>query len=59
MHKCEDNIEIILTNIGREGVDRIHLAQDKSRWRPLELMLMKFKCKVSLRLTKHQAMKTY
>jgi hypothetical protein len=28
----EDNIRMDLREIGREGVDRIHLSQDRDRW---------------------------
>jgi hypothetical protein len=30
-----DNIGMDLKEIGREGVDWIHLAQDRVQWRPL------------------------
>jgi hypothetical protein len=33
--KCEDNIRKDLTEIRREGVDWIHLAQDRDHWRAL------------------------
>jgi hypothetical protein len=32
-HRWEDGIEIILGEIGWGGVDWIHLAQDRDRWR--------------------------
>jgi hypothetical protein len=31
--KREDNIKMVLRNIGREGVDWIHLAQYRDQWR--------------------------
>jgi hypothetical protein len=37
----KDNIEIDLTVIGREVVDRIAVAQDKDRWRAFINMAMK------------------
>jgi hypothetical protein len=33
--RLENNIKIELTKIGREGVGRIHLAQDSVQWRAL------------------------
>jgi hypothetical protein len=32
-HRWEDNIRMDLKKTGREGVDWIHLAQDRDRWR--------------------------
>jgi hypothetical protein len=31
--RWEDNIRMDLREIGREGVDWIHLAQDRNQWR--------------------------
>jgi hypothetical protein len=33
--RWEDNIKIYLREIGIEGVDFIHLSQDRDRWRAL------------------------
>jgi hypothetical protein len=33
--RWEDNIRMDVRGIGREGVDRIHLAQDRDQWRAL------------------------
>jgi hypothetical protein len=35
--KCrwQDNIEVDLKEIGREGMDWIHLGQDRDQWRTL------------------------
>jgi len=32
-HRWEDNIRMDLKKTGREGVDWIHLAQDRDQWR--------------------------
>jgi hypothetical protein len=34
-HRCVDNIKIDLREIGWDGMDWIHLAQDRGRWRAL------------------------
>jgi hypothetical protein len=34
-HRWEDNIKLDLREIGFGDVDRIHLAQDRGRWRAL------------------------
>lgn len=39
--KMEDNIKHDVDDIGWERVDRIHLVQDKNRWRENVDMLMK------------------
>jgi hypothetical protein len=33
MCRLEDNIKMALTEIGWEGVDWMHLAQDRDQWR--------------------------
>jgi len=38
--RWEDNIKIDLQEVGWGGMDGIHLAQDKDRWRPLVNALM-------------------
>jgi hypothetical protein len=38
--RWEDNIKIYLREIGFGGVDWIHLAQDRDRWRALVNMVM-------------------
>jgi len=38
--RLEDNIRICLKEIGREGVDWIHLAQDRDQWRTLVITVM-------------------
>jgi hypothetical protein len=40
MHRWEDNITMDLRVKGWEGVDWIHLAQDKDQWQALVNMLM-------------------
>jgi hypothetical protein len=39
-HRWEDNIRADLNEIGWEGVDWIHLAQDRDWWRALVNMVM-------------------
>jgi hypothetical protein len=39
-HKREDNIKIDFKEIGYEGVDWIHLAQDRDQWWSLVNMVM-------------------
>jgi hypothetical protein len=34
-HRWEDNIRMDLREIGWEGVDRMHLAEDRDQWRAL------------------------
>jgi hypothetical protein len=41
--KCEDNIKMDLREIGWEGVDWIHLAQDTDQWRTLVNTVMKLR----------------
>jgi hypothetical protein len=41
--KCEDNIKINLTVIGRGDIDWIHLAEDMHLWRVLVKMVMKLR----------------
>jgi hypothetical protein len=31
-HRCEDNIRMVLREIGWEVVDWMHLAQDRDQW---------------------------
>jgi hypothetical protein len=38
--RCEDNIKIDIREIGWGGMDWIHLAQDRDRWRALVKMVM-------------------
>jgi hypothetical protein len=38
--KYEDNIRIDLREIGWEGVDWMHLAQDRDQWRAVVNMVM-------------------
>jgi hypothetical protein len=38
-HRWEDNTRMDLRKIGWEGVDWIHLAQDRYRWRTLVNMV--------------------
>jgi hypothetical protein len=33
--RCEDNVKLDLTEIGWDGMDWIHLAQDRDQWRAL------------------------
>jgi hypothetical protein len=40
--RWEDNIRIDLREIGWEGVDWMHLAQDRDQWRALVNMVMNF-----------------
>jgi len=39
----EDNIRMDLREIGCEGVDRIHLAQDRDQWRAVVNMVTKLR----------------
>jgi hypothetical protein len=39
-HRWEDNIRMDLQEIGREGVDWIHLAQNRDHWWALVIMVM-------------------
>jgi len=38
--KVENNIRSDLTEIGRECMDWIHLAQDRDKWRALVITVM-------------------
>jgi hypothetical protein len=40
-HSWEDNIKMDLRDIGWEGVDWMHLAQDRDQWRALMNTVMK------------------
>jgi hypothetical protein len=42
-HRWEDIIKMDLREIGWEGVDWIHLAQDRDQWRVLVNTLMKIR----------------
>jgi hypothetical protein len=39
-HRWEDNIKIHLEEIGYDGVDWIHLVEDRYQWRTLVYMVM-------------------
>jgi hypothetical protein len=39
-HKWEENIRMDLWEIGWEGVDWMHLAQDRDQWQALVNMVM-------------------
>jgi hypothetical protein len=39
-HMCEGNIQMDLGEIGRSGMDWIHLAQDKNLWKALVNTIM-------------------
>jgi hypothetical protein len=39
-HRREDNIRMDLRELGWEGVDDIHLAQDRDQWWTLPKMVM-------------------
>jgi hypothetical protein len=39
-HIWEDNIRMVLMEIGREGADWKHLAQDRDQWQDLENRVM-------------------
>jgi hypothetical protein len=39
-HRWEDNIKLDLREIGLEGVDWLHLAQNRDRWRVLMYTVM-------------------
>jgi hypothetical protein len=39
-HRWEDNIGMDLQDIGLEGVDWMHLAQDRDQWQALVNMVM-------------------
>jgi hypothetical protein len=34
-HRWEDDIKMFLIEIGSEGVDWLHLAEDRNQWRAL------------------------
>jgi hypothetical protein len=38
--RWEDNIKMNVMEIGRKGVDRIHLAQDRKQWRAVVKAVM-------------------
>jgi hypothetical protein len=38
--RCDDNIRMDLREIGWEGVDWIHLAQDRDQWRAVVYTVM-------------------
>ena len=38
----EDNIKMVLQEVGRGGMDWIHMAQDRDRWRALVNAIMNF-----------------
>jgi len=40
-HRLEDNIRMNLRKVGWEGVDLMHLAQDRDQWRDLVNVIMK------------------
>jgi hypothetical protein len=40
--RCEDNIKMYLKERGWEAVDRIHLVQDRDKWRALAKAVMSF-----------------
>jgi hypothetical protein len=42
-HKWKNNIRIDLREIGYGGVDWIHMAQDRDRWRALVNTVMNFR----------------
>jgi hypothetical protein len=39
-HRWKDNIRMDLREVGWEGVDWIHLAQDKDQWQAFVTMIM-------------------
>jgi hypothetical protein len=41
-HRWEDNKLYLREEVGWEGVDRIHLAQDRDQWQALVNTLMNF-----------------
>jgi hypothetical protein len=41
--RWEDNIKMDLNDIGWDGVDWIHMAQDRDQWRALVNMVMKLR----------------
>jgi hypothetical protein len=40
---CEDNIRMNLREVGWEGVDWMHLAQDRDQWRVLVNTVMNYR----------------
>jgi hypothetical protein len=42
-HRWKDNINVELREIGSEGMDWIHLTQDRDRWRALVNTVMKLR----------------
>jgi hypothetical protein len=41
--RWEDNIRVVLKEIGWEGVDWMHLAQDRDWWRTVVKTVLKFR----------------
>jgi hypothetical protein len=39
-HRCDDNIEMDLRETGWDGIDWIHLSQDRGQWRALVNMVV-------------------
>jgi hypothetical protein len=39
-HRWEVNIRMVLTEMGMDGVDWLHLAQDRNQWRAVVNMVM-------------------
>jgi len=42
-HKWEDNIKIDVSEMGMDGANCIHLAQDRVRWRAFVSTVMNFR----------------
>jgi hypothetical protein len=42
-HRWEDNIRMVLRGIGWQGMDWIHVVQDRDQWRVLMNMVMKLR----------------
>jgi hypothetical protein len=42
-HRWEDNIRMDLREVGREGVDWMHMAQDRDQWRAVVKTVMKLR----------------
>jgi hypothetical protein len=50
-HRWENNIKMVLREIGWGDMDWNHLAQDRGQWMALKNMVMKFRFHIMLRIS--------